>query len=258
MRPGRFLPLLVVSLLFNACAAIPVLPPGIPPAEEILQQVDARQQALQGLKGLAEVKVSSSQNTLQGRQVLFARRPAFLRVETLSPLGTPLFYAVTDGQKLNLYQPGENRYYQGFFRAGSLSLALPPDLSPSEVVSFLLDGIPKMNYEKASIGAEREEGLWVLELRSPSRGEIQTLWVHPQSFYIVHAEISRPGFFYRVAFDDFRPTSGTLFPRRMRLTSSDPPTKVAVEFQEMELNPDWEAQDFLLPIPRGAKVLPLP
>jgi len=258
MRLGRFLPLLVAPFLCSACAAIPLLLPGIPPAEEILQQVDARQQALQGLKGLAEVKVSSSQNALRGQQVLFARRPAFLRVETLSPLGTPVLYAVTDGQKLNLYQPGENRYYQGLFRASSLSLALPPDLSPPEVVSFLLGGTPKMNYEKASIAAERKEGLWVLELQSPSQGEIQTLWVHPQSFYIVHAEFSRPGFSYRVAFDDFRRTGEILFPRRMLLTSADPPTKIEVEFQEMELNPEWEAHDFLLPIPRGAKVLPLP
>jgi outer membrane lipoprotein-sorting protein len=258
MRLGRFLPLLVAPFLFSACAAIPLLAPGIPPAEEILQRVEAREQALQGLKGLDEVKVSSSQNTLQGQQVLFARRPAFLRVETLSPLGTPLLYAVTDGQSLNLYQPGENNYYHGTFRASSLSLALPPDLSPPEVVSFLLGGIPERDFEKVSIRAEREEGLWVLELLSPFRKETQTIWVHPQFFYIVRAEFNRPRFSYRVAFADFNPTGGILFSKRMLLTSADPPTKITVEFQEMELNPDWKAQDFLLSIPRGAKVLPLP
>jgi hypothetical protein len=44
----------------------------------------------------------------------------------------------------------------------------------------------------------------------------------------------------------------------MLLTSVDPQTKISVEFQEMELNPDWEGQDFLLPVPRGATVLSLP
>ncbi len=258
MKPGRLILALGVPFLFSACATVPVLPPEPPAAEEILQQVDARQQAVQGLKGLAQVKVSSPEKTLSAQHVLFARRPALLRVESLSPLGTPMLYVVTDGQKLNLYQPGENRYYQGTFQAGSLSLALPPELTPEEVVSFLLGGVPRRDYEKISIRADRKEGLWVLDLLSPSRGESQTLWVHPQSFHISRAEFNRPRFSYHIYYSYFRQTKGILFPQRMLLTSVDPQTKISVEFQEMELNPGWEGQDFLLPVPRGATVLSLP
>ncbi len=258
MKPGRLILALGVPFLFSACAALPVLPPEPPAAEEILRQVDARQQAVQGFKGLAQVKVSSPEKTLSAQQVLFARRPALLRVESLSPLGTPMLYVVTDGQKLNLYQPGENRYYQGPFQASSLSLALPSELTPEEVVSFLLGGVPRRDYEKISIRADRKEGLWVLDLLSPSRRESQTLWVHPQSFHILRAKFDRPRFSYYIHYADFRETKGILFPQRMLLTSVDPQTKISVEFQEMELNPGWEGQDFLLPVPRGATVLSLP
>ena len=258
MKVGRLILALVASFLFSACATLPILPPEVPPAEEILRQVDALQQALQGLKGLAQVKASSPERTWNVQQVLFARRPALLRVESLSPLGTPILYVATDGQKLDLYQPGENRYYQGTFQAGSHSLALPPELTPEEVVSFLLGGIPRRDYEKISIRAEPKEGLWVLDLLSPSREESQTLWVRPQPFHILRAEFHRSRFSYRVAYANFRRTKGIFFPERMLLTSVDPQTKISVEFQEMELNPDWEAQDFLLPIPRGATVLSLP
>jgi len=258
MKPGRLILALGVPFLFSACATLPVLPPEPPAAEEILRQVDARQQAVQGFKGLAQVKVTSPEKTLSAQQVLFARRPALLRVESLSPLGTPMLYVVTDGQKLNLYQPGENRYYQGTFQASSLSLALPSELTPEEVVSFLLGGVPRRDYEKISIRADRKEGLWVLDLLSPSRGESQTLWVHPQSFHILRAEFNRPRFSYHIYYADFRQTKGILFPQRMLLTSVDPQTKISVEFQEMDLNPGWEGQDFLLPVPRGATVLSLP
>ena len=258
MKPGRLILALGVSFLFSACATLPVLPPEIPPAEEILRQVDARQEAVQGLKGLAQVKVSSPEKTFNIQQALFARRPAFLRVESLSPLGTPVLYMVTDGQKLSLYQPGENRYYQGTFQSSALSLGLPSELTPEEVVSFLLDGGPRRGYEKISIRADRKEGLWVLDLLSPSRGESQTLWVHPQAFHILRAEYNRPRFSHRVDYADFRQTKGILFPYRMLLTSVAPQTKISVEFQEMELNPNWEGQDFLLPVPRGATVLSLP
>lgn len=259
MRWGRRLgAFLVVPVLCSACATLPILPPEVPPVEEILQRVEARQRDLQGLKGLARVKVSSAEKTLISQQVLFARRPGSLRVETLSPLGTPVLYVVIDGKKLSLYHPGENRYYQGCYQASSLSPALPPDLTPGEVVSFLLGGLPLGAYEKALLRAERKEGLWVLELLSPSRGESQILWVHPESFYILRAEFNLPRFSYHVAFTNFRPDKGILFPQRMLLTSANPRTKISVEFQEMELNPGWEAQDFVLPVPRGATVLPLP
>jgi len=258
MKAGRLVFALVASLLFSACATVPILPPETPPAEEILRQVDAWQEALQGLKGLAHVKVSSAERSWSVQQVLFARRPTLLRTESLSPLGTPILYMVTDGQKLDLYQPGENRYYQGTFQAGSHSLALPPELAPEEVVSFLLGGLPRRDYEKISIRAEAKEGLWVLDLFSSSREESQTLWVLPQPFHVLRAEFHRPRFSYRVAYANFRLNKGILFPQRMRLTSADPQTRVSVEFQEMEINPDWGAQDFLLPIPRGATVLSLP
>jgi outer membrane lipoprotein-sorting protein len=258
MRRGRLWLLLLAPILFGACATLPVLPPEIPPAEEVLQQVDARWQVLEGLKGLAQAKISSPAKSLSAQQVLFARRPGFLRVETLSPLGTPILYAVTDGRNLNLYQPSENRYYEGSFQASSLSLGLPPHLSSEEVVSFLMGGVPRRDYENVSIRAEREKGLWVLELLAPSRKESQTLWVHPQFFYVLRAELRRPGFSYHAEFTEFRPAKEILFPRRMLLDSADPRTNISVEFLDLELNPAWEPQDFLLPIPPGATVVPWP
>jgi outer membrane lipoprotein-sorting protein len=259
MRLGRLLLVLGILFLLSACATLPLLPPETRPADEILQEVAARQQALQGLKGLAQVKVSSEGKSMKSQQVLFARRPGFLRVESLSPLGIPLLYVVTDGKTLRLYHPGENRYYQGSYRGSSPSLGLPPDLNPEEVVAFLLGGLPTGECEKASSRADRKEGLWVLDLLSPSRGESRILWVHPEHFSILRAEFNSPRFSYRVAFADFRQTNGILFPQHMVLTSADPPTRISVEFQELELNPpQWQAQDFLLPVPRGAEVYQIP
>jgi len=250
--------LLLPPLLFGGCATVPVLPPEIPPAGEVLQQVDARRQFLQGLKGLARTKLTSPEKSFSASQVLFARRPGFLRAETLSPLGTPALYAVTDGQKLNVYHPSENRYYEGSFQAGSFSLGVPPDLTSEEVVSFLLGEVPRTDYEKVSIRAEREKGLWVLDLEAASREESQTLWVHPRSFYLLRAEFRRPRFSYRAEFTGFEPVNDILFPRRMLLVSDDPQTRIAVEFYELELNPAWDPQDFVLPVPRGATVVHWP
>ena len=258
MKPGVLLPLLLTSFLLGACATLPPLPAVPPPAEEVLQQVISRGGALQGLKGLAQVSVSSPGKSFHGQQVLFARRPGFLRVESLSPLGNPLLYLVTDGTEIRLYNPEENRYYRGDYRAGSLSFALPMELHPSEVVNFLLGGGPLADPEKISLRPDSSEGLWVLELHSPSRGFTETLWVHPQLFHILRADLRRSALSYRLSFSDFRRVKDMLFPHRMRLSSEDSRTRISVGFPEVELNPDWKAQDFSLPVPQGATVHPFP
>ena len=258
MKPGVLLLLPLTSFLLGACATFPPLPAVPPPAEEVFQQVLSRGGALQGLKGLAEVSVSSPGKSFHGQQVLFARRPGFLRVESLSPLGNPLLYLVTDGTEIRLYNPEENRYYRGDYRAGSLSFALPMELHPSEVVNFLLGGGPSADPEKISLRPDSSEGLWVLELHSPSRGVTETLWVHPQLFHILRADLRRSALSYRLSFSDFRQAKEKLFPHRMRLSSEDSRTRISVGFPEVELNPDWKAQDFSLPVPQGATVHPFP
>lgn len=253
-RPWLFL---LAAFLFSACATVPVLPPEIPPAAEVLEQVHARREFLKGLKGLAHTKISSPARAFSASQILFAREPGSLRIETLSPFGTPVLYAVTDGSELSVYHPSENRYYRGSFQAGSVSLGLPSDLTPAEIVSFLLGGVPLWDYEKATIRGEREKGVWVLDLLT-SRGESQTLWVHPQFFYVLRAEFHRPRFSYHAEFTDFRQANEILFPHRMLLESRDAQTKISVEFQDLELNPVWGPQDFVLPVPPGVTVSPWP
>ncbi|RPJ41380.1 MAG: hypothetical protein EHM27_06205, partial [Deltaproteobacteria bacterium] len=107
-------PFLFLFLLWcTSCATLPREPSPAPIPEELIARLRAHSQTLQGLKGLAHVRVSAPGKNFTTQEVIFARRPGFLRLETLSPLGTPLFYFATNGQDLSMYHPGENRYYKG-------------------------------------------------------------------------------------------------------------------------------------------------
>ncbi|MDI6755825.1 MAG: DUF4292 domain-containing protein [Thermodesulfobacteriota bacterium] len=241
----------------SGCATLPVLLPETPPPELLLDQVRARLKAIEGLKGLAQVKVTAAAKNFSAQQVFFVRRPALLRAETLGPLGTPQFYIVTDGRELNLYHPGENRYYRGQATGSHLFSALPVALEPEEVVALLLGGPLLIDFDTASVRRHREESLWALELVSVHRQERQVLWVNPFSFQIIRAEFHRPDLFNRMVFEDFRQFQGLLFPQKIQFTSFTPKAQLTVEYSEVELNPRWEEQDFKLPVPRGATVIPL-
>ncbi len=138
---------LLFFLVISGCATLPLLPPETPSPEFLLHQIRTRLQTFEGLKGLAQVKVSAAEKSFQAQEVLFVRRPGWLRAESLGPLGTPQFYLVTDGRELSLYNPGENRYYWGWATAKHLSLALPLALEPEEVVSLLLGDPLLIDYD---------------------------------------------------------------------------------------------------------------
>jgi hypothetical protein len=256
MRVRRFLPFLLL-LGCASCAALPREPLPAPAPEELLLRFRARAQAVQGLKGLAHVRVSAPGKNFFTPEVIFARRPGFLRLEILSPLGTPLFYFTTDGEDLFLYHPGENRYSRGPARANRFPEVLPAGLEPQEVVSFLLGGFPLLPYEDFSVRFNREDGLWRLELGDPLGAGPQVLKVDPQTREVFSAEYLRDGVARRLSFEDYRTVAGVSFPHRIHFQSPAAKTRLTVEYDEIALNPDWEEQDFRLPIPRGARVVPL-
>jgi outer membrane lipoprotein-sorting protein len=248
---------LLLLLGCASCATLPREPSPAPSPEELLARGRFRSQALHGLKGLAHVRVSAPGKYFTTREVIFARRPGLLRFETLSPLGTPLFYFVTNGQDLSMYHPGENRFYQGPARTRHLSALLPAGLEPEEVVAILLGGFPLLSYEASLPRYDAREELWFLDLKAPAGGELQTLGIDPQNGRILSAEYPLQGVTRRLLFSEFKGAGNFSFPHKIHFESPTARTQFTIEYQEVSLNPEWEEQDFLLPVPRGAQIVPL-
>jgi outer membrane lipoprotein-sorting protein len=259
MKAGLFFLLLALLPYFQSCATLPRLPERTPLPHELMAKMEDRAQKVRGLKGLAHVRVSSAGKNFSAPEVLWVRRPSFLRVESLGPLGTPQLYMVTDGRRVNLYVPSENRYYDGPANGALFSFALPVTLPPGDAVALLLGEAPGIKDEAhAWVRRDPEEGLWVLDGSSPSGREERTLWIDPKSDRVIRGEIRRGGDLWKVSFEDFHPVRGVLMPRRIELFSQAPAFHIVVQYEEMELNPPWEDQDFILPVPRGATIVPWP
>ena len=256
MRKWGFL-LFLLLLGCSSCATLPVGPSSTPSPEELLAEIRMRFQTLQGIKGLAHVRVSAPGKYFTAQEVILARRPGFLRLESLSPLGIPQFYLVTNGPELFIYHPGENRYYRGASTAQHLSSILPVALEPEEIITHLLGGFPILPYEEASVQYHAQEDLWFLQLTRFSGKERQTIGIHPQSRNVLSAEYRLHGTTRRLSFSDFQPAPKILFPYKIHFESPEAKTRFTVEYTDLETNPAGEDQDFHLPIPRGAQVTPL-
>jgi outer membrane biogenesis lipoprotein LolB len=249
--------LLALGFTFSSCATLPTPPEGMPDPQALLARLRDRGQRIQGLKGLARVKILAPGKNYYGSEVLWVYRPSSLRLESLGPMGTPQLYLTTDGREARLYSPGENRFYAGPVTDRLLASVLPLSFPLEDFISVLLGDVPG-HHEEGRVFARRDEGegQWIFEMDFPSRREIQTLWVEPTTLRVKKAQIRSSRLSYEVIFGDFRVGQGLDFPWQIQLTVPEQNLQMTAGFEEIELNPRWEGGEFSLPIPRGAKVIP--
>lgn len=247
--------LLATFLVLAGCLPPRLFLPPRPTPESLINQLQKHSQRITGLKGLASIQIRFQNKSFHAEEILFLRRPAWLRAEILSPLGTSQFYIVTDGEELKIYHPAQNKYYQGKAEFRHFSSFFPLPMSFPEIVSFLLGDPLLIDYETAEVFKAEGEPLWILELRHLSSGRRQALWMDPFNFHIHRAEVFAGDFTYNLTFADFQRLGPELFPQKIEYTSPFQQARLVVTYKEIVLNPSWSTEDFFLPIPRGAKII---
>ncbi len=250
----RIFYLFLAGFLFLASCLPPrLLPPEKPAPEFLLQQLQIRAQKFNGLKGLAQVRISKHDKSFSSENILFLRRPAWLRAESLSPLGTPQFYLLTDGKEMKIYYPAENKYYWGTVNSHYFSNMLPLAMNPADLVSLFLGSPPLIAYDYAHVYKSPSASLWILELLNNSPNRRQLLWIDPLDFLVHRVELYADELIYQLIFKEFRQIHTEIFPEKIQYVSLA--NKVQVQYKEIFLNPSWEKDDFHLPVPRGAKII---
>ncbi len=244
-----------LALIFSLASCIPprLLPPEKPAAKFLLDQLRVRTQKISGLKGLAQVRLTKQGKSLTSDHVLFLRRPAWLRAESLSPLGTPQFYLVTDGDEMKIYLPGENKYYWGPANSHHVSNLLPFAPSLADLVPLFLGSPPLITHDTATVYKSKSESLWILELQQNYPNRRQLLWIDPVDFLIHQVEFYAEELIYQITFKEFQQIRNEIFPQKIKYISLN--NIVQVEYKDIILNPSWEKDDFYLPIPQGAKII---
>ncbi|MGB9698330.1 MAG: DUF4292 domain-containing protein [Thermodesulfobacteriota bacterium] len=244
-----------LALFFPLASCVPprLLPPEKPEPNFLLDQLRIRAHKISGLKGLAQVRITKQDKSLTSDHVLFLRRPAWLRAESLSPLGIPQLYLVTDGEEMKIYHPGENKYYWGPANSQHISNLLPISLSLADIVSLFLGSPPLIIHDTATVYKSKSEYLWILELQHSSPNRRQLLWIDPEDFLIHRVELYAAELIYQMTFAEYQQLHKVSFPHKIQYVSLN--NRVQVEYKEIFLNPSWEKDDFHLPIPRGAKII---
>ena len=250
--------------IIPCCAYLtPSPPPYLPPTctpEELLRQLREAQGVPNAMRGIAKVKIESPEKKFSTKEIIIAQRPHEVRLETLSPLGHPEFFVVTDGQELSLLSPAENRFYHGPASPKNLSLLVPVTLkSVEEMVSIILGGTPLIDYDPEQVGY-RVKGEWcVLKLTTKDGSVRQELKVSLSEQRVVESETSErgKGVILIITYGEYEKVGEMLFPREISIRVPRDKTKVKVSYKKLEFPLEIDPAEFILFPPQGVEVLPL-
>lgn len=211
------------------------------------------------LKGIAKVKVRSSDKTFSVKELISAQSPRSLRLETVNPLGHPVFYAVTDGKEVFIFIPSEKKFYFGDASPQALSMFIPLSLGIEELVPLVLGRMPLIDYDDGEVSCEEADGFYTLEMSTQDGSVVQLLKISVENLTVVEsATYERGGVLIRsVQFGDHEMIGDVLFPKSISIFIPHDETRVVISYKKLEILPEISSDEFRLTPPQGVEVVPL-
>jgi outer membrane lipoprotein-sorting protein len=230
--------------------------------EGILALFDQRWQLAASLRAVARVTVTSALGRYSTRQTFLWRRPALLRLDTLSFFGQPVMSLVADAIQASIYYPAEGAFFQGPASAGTVARVVGLPLDAEEIAPLLMGYIrPAPTQQVATVYLQANENMFLLRFLDGAGGLIQDAWVDPDQLLArrVLRYTQRGLAIIDIVYSDVRLLTETFpAPHELAIWLPQAETEVRIQFLTVDLNPALSPTVFRLSPPAGMLIRPLP
>ena len=258
---------LAVSLfLLGGCSGLrlfspPEPPPALPasvPAGPFWKHLTERRNALENLKGLAQVQARTDKGSATLDDVVVVVRHAeALRLEGIGPFGQPLFLFVTDGEWLALHMIRNNRLVVGPASARNLERLFGIAVAPQSLLRVLLGDIPLNPLPTEGDLAYREaERLYLWESTPSGPTASYRVWFDPQELYPVRFEMedASGSIVMRVNYGDFQQQGAILLPTRIDVVEPATQRQAVWRYTDVQLNTEVSTDLFRVQPPPQTEI----
>ena len=286
-RAGNLLALLATVGL-TACAHVQPPSSAPPTADAALERMRATYSACNGIQASAKIDHFGERGRARGDVMLFAVRPARVRMDIVSTFGVALATLTADGTHFALADLREKRFFEGPASACNIARLTAVPVPGHVLVSLLHGEAPVLRHSAGGATIVWDpHGYWVLFIPSTNaaREEIHLAprpedWSKPwqdqrmrvldvrveqQQYVLYHAELAdhavAPTAGPREDPDGLAPPippSGppcsAEAPRKIHLEVPDPEADVRLQYQQLTWNPPLPEGTFEQPVPPGMRV----
>ena len=231
----------------------PPSPAPLPSAQELLAPLNARQQTITGLRGLAKVSYRDAHEKGSATQAIALATPDRFRLELFSLLGVAAIHTC-DGQRLAAYLPRDKVLYRGVASPFNIARLTQVLLSAREVTRLLM-GFPPFLVEGAGASVHREPvGTYRLDFRR-SNGSLTTLRFDSATKRLIGWAVrdATGTLQARGELGDYRQVQGIFFPFAISLSDAQGAQQVSLAYQEVSVGPIPSAALFRLDTPAGVE-----
>jgi outer membrane lipoprotein-sorting protein len=245
----------LVACLCGCATTPPTERPYPPPtADALLGAVRHRAMAIRSQRAETRVDHRGEAGRLGATVLLAVRRPAKLRLDALSPFGSPLASLATDGNSIGFFDRDAGRFVRGPARACALASLVQIPLQPNEAVEVLLGGVPLLEGE-SSVSWNSTDAREVVRIQNTSGASQEVrLAGRPGTWTARESEVrERDGSLrWRVEHADWGSAGGVAVPARSRIT--DGRADLRIRFREREINVELGDRLFSTGPPPGVPV----
>jgi outer membrane lipoprotein-sorting protein len=253
MRRAGALVALVLMLAGCPHALPPVERPYAPPTvEELIASLRARAARISAIDASAKAEESAPKSPhVKVKVQLYAQRPDRLRLEIDAPIGGGAATLVTDGERFQLFDARQARFFTGAADPCNVARLIQVELPPRAIVDALLGSVP-LDGVAADPGWDKHDGgREVFSLRGDDGGETR-IWLdgRGKTWDPVRAERREGGrVVWRLSHGDFADHGGVRLPAQTTVEDLVHGSTVKLRYREQNVNPELPAAGFHLEPP---------
>lgn len=212
----------------------------------------------------AEVKVVfASSRWFGGRSVVLtgylqAKKPSFLKLVGVNPLGQPLFILVTDGERFRSIHVSEAKAYEGKVRSKTFLKHLPAGIGLDSMFFWLTGGIDPGGSKIRTIRRDTESGAyWIKVSLSQDTGTDWLLYDPVEDTVRRHVHLDdRKTVLLDVSYEDYlKSDNGCSIPAKITMLAPELKGSIQVVLQDVLTNEFLPDRDFDHEVPPGFEII---
>lgn len=233
---------------------IPLVP--VKNTGELFKKTKEINGVVESLRGVANISVSSISGDYNVTEIILAKKPGFLRLESLGPLGQTILFLATNNKRVYIYSPMENRFYFGLASKKNLSMIIPLPFKSTDIVEIIQGKIDLSKYFplKMSFDLEKEQYHLTLSPEDGTRG-MAFLTVDARTFFTTEMKLYDRGnnLIIDGTFSNFRKVGKYTFPMKLkyRVPKNSVFIDIKIDYDDIKLNTPIEESRFSMIPPRG-------
>ncbi|MGV8057180.1 MAG: hypothetical protein AB2L12_03955 [Smithellaceae bacterium] len=241
---------LIIVVTLNAACAKQVIIPHDPSTPKILFTISNAISEAHIIRAAAQIDLITPGGYYPARAALILKKPSYLRLELLPPMGPPEFFLATTPQKMRILLPTKGEFYQGEPTGYNLSRFLPWQFNIEDIVAIFANTYPPLAGDVTYLRYPEESTLRIeMKVRS---GIAQTIWIGPTGRLSKLVRFDENGkLLYSAEFADYE--EGSSIAGKITVNMADGVTSIIIKYSDLKIEKTQDLSIFDLPVPEGFK-----